>query len=32
MGFTIKSGKIMEIDVLGDCARLRRLDLSVLND
>ena len=32
MGFTIKSGKIVEIDVLGDPARLRRLDLSVLND
>jgi len=32
MGFTIKSGKIVEIDVLGDPARLCRLDLSVLND
>ena len=32
MGFTIKSGKIVEIDVLGDPGRLRRLDLSVLND
>jgi RNA polymerase sigma factor (sigma-70 family) len=31
MGFTIKSGKIVEIDVLGDPDRLRRLDLTVLN-
>lgn len=31
MGFTIKSGKIVEMDVLGDSARLRQLDLSLLN-
>ena len=31
MAFTIKSGKIVEIDVLGDPARLRRLDLTVLS-
>jgi hypothetical protein len=31
MGFTIKNAKIVEIDVLGDPARLRRLNLSVLN-
>lgn len=30
MGFTIRGGKIVEIDVLGDPARLRRLDLTVL--
>jgi RNA polymerase sigma-70 factor (ECF subfamily) len=32
MAFTIRSGKIVEIDVLGDPARLRRLNLSVPND
>jgi RNA polymerase sigma factor (sigma-70 family) len=32
MGFTIRDDKIVEIDVLGDPTRLRRLDLSVLND
>jgi RNA polymerase sigma factor (sigma-70 family) len=32
MGFTIRGGKIVEIDVLADPARLRRLDLAVLND
>ena len=32
MGFTVRSGKIVEIDVLADPERLRRLDLAVLND
>ena len=32
MGFTVRQGKIVEIDVLADPARLRRLDLSVLDD
>jgi RNA polymerase sigma factor (sigma-70 family) len=31
-GFTVKRGKIVEIDVLADSARLRQLDLGVLND
>ncbi|MDQ3985923.1 MAG: sigma-70 family RNA polymerase sigma factor [Actinomycetota bacterium] len=30
-GFTIKSGKIAEIDLVADRERLRRLDLAVLN-
>ncbi len=32
MGFTVTRGKIAEIDVLADPARLRRLDLAVLDD
>ena len=32
MGFTVKRGKIVEIDVLADPARLRQLDLAVLDD
>jgi RNA polymerase sigma factor (sigma-70 family) len=32
MALTIKSAKIVEIGLLGDPARLRRLNLSVLND
>jgi RNA polymerase sigma-70 factor (ECF subfamily) len=32
MGFTVDRGKIVEIDVLGDPVRLRRLNLRVLND
>ncbi len=32
MGFTVVSGKIVEIDILADPARLRRLDLAVLDD
>jgi RNA polymerase sigma factor (sigma-70 family) len=32
MGFTITRGRIVEIDVLADPARLRRLDLAVLRD
>ena len=32
MAFTIRSGKIVDIEVLGDPARLRRLDLTVLKD
>lgn len=32
LGFTIRQGKIAEIDILGDPARLRQLDLSVLNE
>lgn len=31
MGFTITHGKIVEIDVLGDPARLRRLDLTIFD-
>jgi RNA polymerase sigma-70 factor (ECF subfamily) len=32
MGFTVAGGKIVEIDVLADPARLRQLDLTVLDD
>lgn len=32
MGFTVRQGKIAEIDILGDPARLRQLDLSMLAD
>jgi RNA polymerase sigma factor (sigma-70 family) len=32
MGFTVTHGKIVEIDALADPARLRRLDLTVLED
>jgi hypothetical protein len=32
MGFTIKRGKIVEIDMLADPVRLRQLDLTVLGD
>jgi hypothetical protein len=32
MGFTIRGGRITEIDILADPARLRRLDLTVLNN
>ena len=32
MGFTVRDGKIVEIDVLADPERLRRLDLSVPDD
>jgi len=32
LGFTITRGKIVEIDVLADPARLRQLDLAVLDD
>lgn len=32
MGFTVARGKIVEIDILADPARLRRLDLAVLDD
>jgi RNA polymerase sigma-70 factor (ECF subfamily) len=32
MGFTVARGKIVEIDVLADPARLRQLDLSVLDE
>jgi RNA polymerase sigma factor (sigma-70 family) len=31
-GFTVSDGKIVEIDLLADPARLRRLDLTVLDD
>jgi RNA polymerase sigma-70 factor (ECF subfamily) len=31
-GFTIRRGKIVEIDMIADPERLRRLDLAVLND
>lgn len=32
MGFTVTGGKIVAIDALADPARLRRLDLTVLDD
>jgi RNA polymerase sigma factor (sigma-70 family) len=32
MGFTVRRGKIAEIDVLADPERLRRLDLAILDD
>jgi hypothetical protein len=31
-GFTVRRGKIVEIDILADPARLRQLDLAVLDD
>jgi hypothetical protein len=31
-GFTVTGGKIVAIDILADPARLRRLDLAVLDD
>jgi hypothetical protein len=31
-GFTITDGKIVEINILADPARLRQLDLAVLDD
>ncbi len=31
-GFTIKRGKIVEIDILADPTRLRQLDLALLDD
>jgi RNA polymerase sigma-70 factor (ECF subfamily) len=32
MGFTIRGGKIVEVDILADPARLSRLDVSVFGD
>jgi RNA polymerase sigma-70 factor (ECF subfamily) len=32
LGFTIANGKIVEIDILADPARLDRLDLSAVQD
>ena len=32
MGFTVRGGKIVEIDILADPARLHHLDLEVLDD
>jgi hypothetical protein len=32
MGFTVREGKIVEIDVLADPARLEQLDLAVLDE
>jgi RNA polymerase sigma-70 factor (ECF subfamily) len=32
MGFTVTHEKIVEIDILADPARLRRLDLGVLDN
>jgi hypothetical protein len=32
LGFTISGGKIVEIDAIADPARLRQLDLTVLDD
>jgi len=31
VAFTVRQGKIAEIDILGDRTRLRRLDLAVPN-
>jgi RNA polymerase sigma-70 factor, ECF subfamily len=31
-GFTVRGGKIAEIDAIADPARLRQLDLAVLDD
>jgi hypothetical protein len=31
MGFTISGGKVVQIDVMADPERLRRLDLTVLD-
>jgi hypothetical protein len=32
LAFTVRAGKIVEIDILADPARLRQLDLAVLDD
>jgi RNA polymerase sigma-70 factor, ECF subfamily len=32
LGFTVTGGRIVEIDVVADPERLRRLDLTVLDD
>src|SRR5205823_14183976 len=32
MGFTVAGGKIIAIDILADPARLRQLDLALIND
>jgi len=32
LGFTVRRGKIVEIDALADPARLRQIDLSVLDE
>ena len=32
LSFTIKRGKIVQVDVIADPERLRQLDLAVLND
>jgi RNA polymerase sigma-70 factor (ECF subfamily) len=32
MGFTVRRGKIVEIDILAEPTRLRQLDLTVLGD
>jgi hypothetical protein len=32
MGFTVRGGKIVEIDVIADSERLSRLDLVLLDD
>jgi hypothetical protein len=32
LSFTVKGGKIIQIDVIDDPARLRKLDLAVLDD
>jgi hypothetical protein len=32
IGFTVRQGRIVEIDMLADSARLRRFDLTVVND
>jgi RNA polymerase sigma-70 factor (ECF subfamily) len=32
LGFTVRGGRIVELDVVADPDRLQRLDLSVLDD
>jgi RNA polymerase sigma-70 factor (ECF subfamily) len=32
MGFTVRGGRIVEIDILADPDRLRQLDLAALED
>ena len=32
LGFTVRDGRVVELDVVGDPGRLRQLDLSVLDD
>jgi hypothetical protein len=32
MGFTVRGGKIVEIDILADPARLRQVDLALLEN
>jgi hypothetical protein len=32
LGLTVTGGKIVEVDVIADAARLRQLDLAVVDD